>query len=168
VIAAGELHERSPSRLRRPPVGLSLCPARDSPHPRKRAGGASNLIGDAPTLALQALDRRRRGRRRLRGCQDHGRPHHDALVISLAPTTDGARAEPVRSVEEGSGSVPPPPDSLAPAEVFMPSYRALPCARSARALQNLSLQARLSRAMNRFGPPPLGGILSIEHAFPVA
>jgi len=57
----GQLYERSPSRLRRPPVGSSLCPA--------------NL---PPTLALQALDRRRRDRRRRRGRQDHGRPHHDA------------------------------------------------------------------------------------------
>jgi hypothetical protein len=46
VIAAGRLHERSPSRLRRPPMGSSLRPAQTSPHPRKRTGGASNLIGD--------------------------------------------------------------------------------------------------------------------------
>jgi hypothetical protein len=104
------LHERSPSRLPRPPMGLSPVPP-NSPHPRKRTGGASNLIGDGVCLLLSLSKHSIDGG--ATGGDDAGAritadPTTTPVAISLdrPPRPAGARAEPVGAATGAWGPLP--------------------------------------------------------------
>jgi hypothetical protein len=70
-------------------MGSSLCPAPTSPHPRKRTGGASNLIGDGVCLLLSlskhSIDGGATGGDA--GARITADPTTTPVAISLAPTT---------------------------------------------------------------------------------
>jgi hypothetical protein len=92
--------------------GFEPVPRPTQPSPKKTHRRRQQLDWGRrlpPTLALQALGRRRRDRRRRRGRQDHDRPHHDArrhlAGTDHRPSRDGARAEPVGAATGAPGAL---------------------------------------------------------------
>jgi hypothetical protein len=119
------LHERSPSRLPRPPMGLSPVPP-NSPHPRKRTGGASNLIGDGVCLLLSLSKHSIDGG--ATGGDDAGAritadPTTTPVAISLAPTTPARPPGLVRS----PSMRPPEPAALCAVLIAPAAVRGLDC-----------------------------------------